>query len=62
MIKSFIAALALTTLAATGIVGQAQAKTQAGTHLMWVYPPKAAVYAVRHENGKCPNMPWNANR
>ena len=62
MIKSFISALALTTVAITGIVGQAQAKSQAGTHLMWITPYKAAPYAVRHDNATCPNMPLKASK
>ncbi len=57
MIKPFITALALT-VALTGVVAQAQAKTQPGTHLMWVTPYKAAPYAVRHQNASCPNMPF----
>jgi hypothetical protein len=59
MIKSFIAALALTAVAITGIGSHAEAKTKtkAGTHLMLINPPKAAPYAQRHDNATCPNMP-----
>lgn len=57
MIKSFITGLALTTVAITAIGSQAEAKTQAGTHLMLINPHKAAPYLVRHDNATCPNKP-----
>lgn len=62
MIRSFIIAFALATVAITGVAGQAEANSQAGTHLMWITAYKAAPYAVRHDNATCPNMPFRASK
>lgn len=63
MYKSFIVALTIGAAAMSGGVAQAaqaQPRSQAGTHLMWVYPFKSNPYAARHDNKTCPNMPSNA--
>lgn len=62
MIKSFTIAFALAAVAIMGVVGPAEAYSQAGTHLMWISPYKAALYTVRHDNATCPNVPLRAGK
>jgi hypothetical protein len=38
VIRSFNIAFALAAVAIIGVVGQAEAYSQAGTHLMWINP------------------------
>jgi hypothetical protein len=62
MIRSFTIPFALAAVAIIGVVGQAKAYSQPGTHLMWMNPYKAAAYTVRHDNATCPNMRLKAGK